>query len=320
MDISWALETWFFLLSFFEFVCKSSMIYCESVIYFFFQKCICTVWKIHFFTHQVDVRSWWKPHTVVTLLRPELPRVISAFEISTWKNFKKQLKQLILNIKILNPQHSQAENLKEIAEIDSGEGSGGERGRCGCRGCLWPRTPFPIRYLQHFRWTERTRYKVDEIWEDEYVHNISISFPQYFHDDSFFVTLVWCSDVVFIHLPWIPGVKGCTVGFFFLRNLRLDGGLPALSLETSWKSSANRRGKPMAGSLRCEEQVGFAEETLCRIWKQKKARPQKRRAILPASFQADREREDAFGVGCRHQQSIKDGSQLSQPNVHFDSF
>ena len=35
MDISWALETWFFLLSFFEFVCKSSMIYCESVIYFF---------------------------------------------------------------------------------------------------------------------------------------------------------------------------------------------------------------------------------------------------------------------------------------------
>lgn len=170
----------------------------------------------------------------------------------------------------LNPQHFEAENLKEIAEIDSGEGSGGERGRCGCRGCLWPRTPFPIRYLQHFRWTERTRYKVDEIWSDENVHNISISFPQYFHDDSFFVTLVWCSDVVFIHLPWIPGVKACTVGFFFLRNLRLDGGLPALSLETSWKSSANRRGKPMAGSLRCEEQVGFAEETLCRIWKQKK--------------------------------------------------
>ena len=48
----------------------------------------------------------------VTLWRPELP-VISAFEISAFLYFKKQLKQLILNIKILNPQHSQAENLKE---------------------------------------------------------------------------------------------------------------------------------------------------------------------------------------------------------------
>lgn len=158
MDISWALETWFFLLSFFEFVCKSSMIYCESVIYFFFS-------KMHM--HCVKNSFFYSPGGCTELMeaayRGDTLKARASSDFYFW-DFKKQLKQLILNIKILNPQHSQAENLKEIAEIDSGEGSGGERGRCGCRGCLWPRTLFPIRYLQHFRWTERTRYKVDEIW------------------------------------------------------------------------------------------------------------------------------------------------------------
>ena len=220
----------------------------------------------------------------------------------------------------LNPQHFEAENLKEIAEIDSGEGSGGERGRCGCRGCLWPRTPFPIRYLQHFRWTERTRYKVDEIWSDENVHNISISFLQYFHDDSFFVTLVWCSDVVFIHLPWIPGVKACTVGFFFSQKSEVGRRFARLVFGNVLKIISESPRKTHGRFVTLWGTGGFCRRNAVPNLETKKARPQKRRAILPASFQADREREDAFGVGCRHQQSIKDGSQLSQPNVHLDSF